>query len=192
MKYLYAAFISLMILTTSGCVGLLAAGAATTAVVVTDPRSADQIWADKNIELEVAGINNKAPYSGQARITATSYNGIVVLIGQANTEQISHAFDEKVRKLKGVKAVHNEIRIMPPLDVGKISNDTWITTKVKSALLTSHKLNGLDIKVITEDKETFLFGYVTPQQANVATNITRNISGVKRVVQAFQYNDKAS
>ena len=52
----------------------------------------------------------------------------------------------------------------------QISNDSWITTKVKSALLTNEKLNGVKVKVITEDSDVFLFGYVTPEQADVATD----------------------
>jgi len=33
---------------------------------------------------------------------------------------------------------------------------------------------------------------VNHKQAEIATNIARNISGVKRVVQAFQYNDQTN
>ncbi|CAH0541316.1 BON domain-containing protein [Vibrio marisflavi] len=192
MKYLYAIFMSMVILSTSGCVGIIAGAAATGVVVATDPRSSQQIWTDENVEFEVAGINNKAPYSGNVRIAASSYNGVVVLMGQARSEQLNQSFEEKVRKLKGVKSVHSEVQIMPPLALSAVSNDSWITTKVKSALLTSNDLNGLKIKVITENGEVFLLGYVNHKQAEIATQIARNISGVKRVVQAFQYNDQAS
>lgn len=183
---------SMVILSTSGCVGIVAGAAATGVAVATDPRSSQQIWTDENIEFEVAGINNKAPYNGNIRIAASSYNGVVVLMGQAKTEQLNQSFEDRVRKLKGVKSVHSEVQIMAPLDLAGVSNDSWITTKVKSALLTSNDLNGLKIKVITENSEVFLLGYVNHKQAEIATNIARNISGVKRVVQAFQYNDQTN
>lgn len=35
----------------------------------------------------------------------------------------------------------------------------------------------------------FLFGYVTAQQGERATEISRNISGVKQVIKGFQYGD---
>jgi osmotically-inducible protein OsmY len=79
--------------------------------------------------------------------------------------------------------------VKAPLGVPEISNDSWITTKVKSALLAESELNGVKVKVITEDKEVFLFGYVTEAQAKKATEIARNISGVKQVIRAFEYGN---
>lgn len=175
----------LVTLTLTGCAGLFVAGAATTASIVIDPRSTQEIWNDNNIEFEVAGIGNKAPFRGNARITASSYNGTVVLMGQANTEQLKREFESQAREIKGVKTIHNQLRVKAPLSMGEISHDSWITTKVKSALLAESELSGVKIKVITEDKEVFLLGYVSEQHADMATDIARNISGVKQVIRAF-------
>lgn len=43
--------------------------------------------------------------------------------------------------------------------------------------------------MITEDGDVFLFGYVTPEQGERATEIARNISGVKQVIKGFQYGE---
>ncbi|NVD07417.1 BON domain-containing protein [Vibrio sp. JPW-9-11-11] len=177
--------IFLVTLTLTGCAGLLVAGAATTANIVIDPRSTQEIWNDNNIEFEVAGISNKAPFRGNARITASSYDGTVVLMGQANSEKLKHKFENQARDIQGVKTIHNQLRVKAPLSVGEISHDSWITTKVKSALLADSELSGVKIKVITEDKEVFLLGYVSQQHADMATEIARNISGVKQVIRAF-------
>ncbi|MHA2877883.1 BON domain-containing protein [Vibrio campbellii] len=185
---------SLVILCTalsmSGCAGLFIAGAATTANIVTDTRTTKEIWQDNNIEFEVAAIGNKAPFKGKARVVASSYNGTVVLMGQAPTQDLINEFENKARAVKGVKNIHNQIKQKEPLSVTQISNDSWITTKVKSALLTDSELNGVKVKVITEDSDVFLFGYVTPEQSERATEIARNISGVKQVVKGFQYGDE--
>ncbi|ABU69888.1 BON domain-containing protein [Vibrio campbellii] len=177
-------------LSMSGCAGLFIAGAATTANIVTDTRTTKEIWQDNNIEFEVAAIGNKAPFKGKARVVASSYNGTVVLMGQAPTQDLINEFENKAREVKGVKNIHNQIRQKEPLSVTQISNDSWITTKVKSALLTDSELNGVKVKVITEDSDVFLFGYVTPEQSERATEIARNISGVKQVVKGFQYGDE--
>ncbi|AYO08281.1 BON domain-containing protein [Vibrio campbellii] len=177
-------------LSMSGCAGLLIAGAATTANIVTDTRTTKEIWQDNNIEFEVAAIGNKAPFKGKARVVASSYNGTVVLMGQAPTQDLINEFENKAREVKGVKNIHNQIKQKEPLSVTQISNDSWITTKVKSALLTDSELNGVKVKVITEDSDVFLFGYVTPAQSERATEIARNISGVKQVVKGFQYGDE--
>ncbi|MFV8453885.1 BON domain-containing protein [Vibrio owensii] len=177
-------------LSMSGCAGLFIAGAATTANLVTDTRTTKEIWQDNNIEFEVAAIGNKAPFKGKARVVASSYNGTVVLMGQAPTQELINGFESKAREVNGVKNIHNQIKQKEPLSVTQISNDSWITTKVKSALLTDSELNGVKVKVITEDSDVFLFGYVTPEQSERATEITRNISGVKQVIKGFQYGDE--
>ncbi|OXX49500.1 BON domain-containing protein, partial [Vibrio sp. V11_P1A41T118] len=51
------------------------------------------------------------------------------------------------------------------------------------------ELNTIKIKVITENREVFLLGYVSAEQANLASDIARNISGVKQVIKAFQYSE---
>lgn len=169
----------------NGCAGLFVAGAATTVDVATDTRTTQEIWDDNNIEFEIAGISNKPPFRGHSRIHANSFSGTVLLIGQADSEQLSEDIEKNVRALKGVKKIHNQLRIKQPISFGQISKDSWITTKVKSSLLTDSELNGINIKVITEDGEVFLIGKVTSKQADIASEIARNISGVKQVIKAF-------
>ncbi|HAS6305250.1 TPA: BON domain-containing protein [Vibrio vulnificus] len=176
----------------SGCAGLFIAGAATTANLVTDTRTTKEIWQDNNIEFEIAAIGNKAPYRGKVRIVASSYNGTVVLMGQASTAEERSGFEQQARSVKGVQVLHNQVKVKAPLSVSQISNDSWITTKVKSALLTDESLKSVKIKVITEDGDVFLFGYVNSEQVEKATEIARNISGVKQVVRAFQYGENVT
>ncbi len=181
--------ILLTVLNLSGCAGLFVAGAATTANIVTDTRTTKQIWQDNNIEFEVAAMGNKPPFKGNSRVLANSYNGTVVLMGQARTQALINDLSNRTRQLAGVKVIHNQVKAKEPLSVTQISNDSWITTKVKSALLTDEQLTGTKIKVITEDREVFLFGYVTRQQGERATDIARHIIGVKQVIKGFQYGE---
>ncbi|MGL6261617.1 BON domain-containing protein [Vibrio sp. WXL210] len=173
----------------AGCAGLFVAGAATTANIATDTRSTSEIWRDNNIEFEVASITNQQPYVERVRVSSSSHRGTVVLMGQSQEEDLVANLIDEVQSIEGVTMVYNQIRDKAPLSVSGISRDSWLTTKVKSALLTEKKLNGIKVKVITEDEEVFLLGSVSHQHADIATEIARNISGVKKVVRAFQYAD---
>ncbi|TNF14249.1 MAG: BON domain-containing protein, partial [Vibrionaceae bacterium] len=51
------------------------------------------------------------------------------------------------------------------------------------------ELNGVKVSVITEDREVYLLGYISREHANIATDVARNISGVKQVIRAFEYAD---
>ncbi|ELJ8562009.1 BON domain-containing protein [Vibrio cholerae] len=187
MKNIKLLIVSVFLATLTGCAGLFIAGAATTANIVTDPRSTQEIWKDNNVELEVAGLANKEPYRKDARISAVAYRGTVVLLGQSRNQAILEQFMAQARQLKDVKELHNQVQIKAPLSVGEISNDSWITTKVKSALLTKSELNGIKVKVVTEDRVVYLFGYVSSEHAEIAIDVARNIIGVKQVVKAFHY-----
>lgn len=173
----------------SGCVGLFIAGAATTVNLITDPRTTEEIWNDNYIEAEVTGLIKKPPYRGKSRIVSSSFRGSVVLMGQAAEPETLHALEQDVAKIKGVTQVHNQVRTKEALTTAELTKDTWITTKVKSALVTDNELNGVKIKVITEDREVFLFGYVSHAHAEKASQLARNVAGVKQVILAFQYGD---
>ncbi|CAK2992083.1 hyperosmotically inducible periplasmic protein [Vibrio crassostreae] len=190
MKLFKLISVSLLTLSLSGCAGIFIAGAATTANLVTDTRTTKEIWNDNNIEFEVAAITNKQPYRGSVRVTASSYRGSVVLMGQAKTDAERRAFESQAKEVTGVERIHNQIRVKEPLSVSAISKDSWITTKVKSALLANAELNGIKVKVITEDSEVFLLGLVTREHADIATEVARNISGVKQVIRAFEYGEE--
>jgi len=181
--------VSLLTLSLSGCAGIFIAGAATTANIVTDTRTTKEIWNDNNIEFEVAAITNKQPYRGSVRVTASSYRGSVVLMGQATTDAERRSFESQAKDVPGIETIHNQIRVKEPLSVSAISKDSWITTKVKSALLANSELNGIKVKVITEDSEVFLLGLVSREHADIATEVARNISGVKQVIRAFEYGE---
>lgn len=190
MKLFKLISVSLLTLSLSGCAGLFIAGAATTANLVTDTRTTKEIWNDNNIEFEVAAITNKQPYRGNVRITASSYRGSVVLMGQATTDAERRAFENQAKDVAGVESIHNQVRVKQPLSISAISNDSWITTKVKSALLANAELNGIKVKVITEDSEVFLLGLVSREHADIATEVARNVSGVKQVIRAFEYGEE--
>lgn len=186
-QYLPTLLLLLSSMTLSGCGGLIVAGAAvTTANIVTDTRSTKEIWQDHNIEFEATALGNKPPFAGNVRIAANSFNGKVVLMGQAKTQQLSDDIARRIEALPDVEVVHNQIRIQEIIGVTQMSQDSWITTKVKSALLAEPELNGVKIKVITENNEVFLFGYVTPEHAQLATDTARNTEGVQHVIRGFE------
>lgn len=157
------------------------------ALTPSDPRSAKRQWFDQQIEMEVGGLVNKPPYRQQARINAVAFDGKVLLVGQAVDDATKAQLAEQIRQLSNVSTIFNQIQVRPLPKLGEVSKDSWLTTKVKSQLIGSKKLQDVTIQVITEGQEVYLLGYVTREQANIATEIARNVSGVKKVVKVFEY-----
>lgn len=174
-RHLFLAIALLVLL--QGCAGLSSA----------DPRDAKQQWHDQQIEMEIAGLANKPPFRQQARINAIAIEGKVLIVGQAVAKETHQLLEQKIRQLDNVRLVYNQIRIRPLPDLAEVSKDTWITTKIKTLMIGSKKLKDVAIKVITEGQEVYLLGYVTHAQADIASDIARNVSGVKKVIKVFEY-----
>jgi hyperosmotically inducible protein len=66
--------------------------------------------------------------------------------------------------------------------MGEAANDTWLTTKVKSALLADQATSGLDVQVETENGVVQLSGFVSSEtEKQRAEEVARSIKGVKQV-----------
>lgn len=176
------------VLILQGCAGLVVAGAATTAVMVSDNRSIGAQIDDQNIEIKAANaLGKNEALMKVSRISTISNNGHVLLVGQTSNEDYRQQAENIVRSVAGVSKVYNEIRVAGLISLSQRSSDSWLTTKTKSLLLDDPEVNPLKIKVVTENSEVFLIGLVTREEAAKAVEITRNINGVKRVVKVFQY-----
>ncbi len=190
MKKLRLFIVPLIVIMLSGCAGLFIAGAATAVYVVTDPRSPKELATDQDISLQAGALGNKAPYQFKVRVTATTFRGQVLLMGQAVSQDYKQSLEREVRKIKGVNVVYNQMKVKPLLSLGAISKDSWITTKVKSSLIADSELREVKVTVYTEDTEVFLTGAVSRYHAEKAVEIARNISDVGRVIKAFYYGEQ--
>ena len=174
----------------SGC-AVVAAGAATTATMVSDPRTVGTQIDDTSLGLSVDGKLSELEKSDLqgARIKGITYNGNVLLVGQAKTENQRSMAENAVRRVKGVKQIYNQIRLGHPIGFTTRSNDTWITTKIKSQFLENRTVDAARISVTTENGEVFLLGIVFRAQANEATRIAQHTKGVTQVIRLFEFAD---
>ncbi|ODQ01618.1 MULTISPECIES: BON domain-containing protein [Salinivibrio] len=163
---------------------------ACSAVYSSDPRTTGEEWQDTQIGLNTAGIVNKPPFRNKIRAKAAAFQGQVLLVGQSADPALTEEFVARIRALDNVDVVYNQIRQAPMLGLADISTDSWLTTRVKAALVADDTLRSVNIKVVTEAREVFLLGAVTQAQADKAADIARNIRGVNQVIKAFQYTDQ--
>ncbi len=150
-----------------------------------DNRNLSEEWSDSKLSSNIAGLVNQPAYVGKARVNGIAYNGQLLLVGQAETEALKQAFIEDARLIDGVTRIYDQIYVKPPIELGQVTKDSWITTKVKSAFIAAPDFYSADVKVITEDGNVYLLGYVTETQGNQAIEIARNIDGVKQVITLF-------
>lgn len=170
-----------------GCVAAAVVGVVGGATVVADNRTIGAQIDDQRIELDAhAKLANHKGIEENTNLQVTSMNGSVLVVGQAPNTYLRDEAIKTIKSINGVEQIHNQIRIGNKVSVGTKSNDLWLTSKVKTALFKSENLDATNIKVVTENAEVFLMGLVSRTQANEAVNIARNISGVNRVIKAFE------
>ena len=181
MKALSPIAVLLSALLLQGCVAAAVVG---TAAVGTKAAQVD----DGTLEVRVnSALSKDEQIKKETRINVTAYQGKVLLVGQSPNAELSARAKQIAMGVDGANEVYNEIRQGQPIGLGEASNDTWITTKVRSQLLTSDLVKSSNVKVTTENGEVFLMGLVTEREAKAAADIASRGSGVKRVTTAFTF-----
>jgi len=172
----------------SGCSDILSAGRE--APIQEDPgnRTVGSYIDDEVIEtLSLVNLAKGSEQMKATNISVTSYNGVVLLTGQAPTDSAKLEAEQIVSNVRKVRKIHNEVKISGISSTIARTNDTWITTKVKAELLTNESVDGARIKVVTDSSTVYLMGLVNQQEADTAINIVRNIAGVEKIVKVFEY-----
>jgi len=188
MKKLMVTLFCLSIFTQlQGCAGGLIVLAGTAVAVSSDERTMSEQFDDSTLSVKALDkINELGIDDENMRINLISNSGYLLVLGQVTDQQHKDQIDKKLHTLKQVKGIYNQLRISKPIGFAQQSQDSWITTKVKSQLTAHDTVNPLKIKVVTENSEVFLIGKINEKMAKDATNITRKVEGVKQVNRVFQ------
>ncbi|MFA5487902.1 MAG: BON domain-containing protein [Candidimonas sp.] len=170
----------------AGCGALVVGGVgATTAAVATDRRTVGEQVEDRNIILKMNAETRKR-YDDKARVTTTAYASWVLLTGDVPTEQDKQQVGQIAQDTEKVIKVINELRVGDITPLGVRSNDTWLTSKVRTALLNTKGVPSRTIVVTTERGVVYLMGKVTEQEGQLAAKAAAGVTGVNQVVKVFE------
>lgn len=151
-------------------------------------RSFGTYWDDQTAESRGKKLIRDAhPELEDAHFTVTSFNGVALLTGQVPSEEARQLAESTLAKLRHVKTVHNELQIAGPTSMVARTNDTWLSTKVKTALFTDEGIQSGRIKIVTEDGVVYLMGLLTRNEGEAAVERARTVYGVQKIVKVFEY-----
>ncbi len=171
-----------------GCAAVLIGSAGVATKSATDARTVGTQVDDGTLELRVANaLAANKQIKASTHINEMAYQGKVLLTGQAPSQEMAETARQIAAKTDGATDVYNEIRIGENISLGTSSNDTWITTKIRSQLLTSDQVKSSSIKVTTENGEVFLMGLVTPSEGQAAATLASRVAGVKHVTTVYTF-----
>ena len=169
-----------------GCFPVVAAGAATGAMMAADRRSSGAYVEDEGLEWKV-GNRIKERFGDAAHVNVTAFNRVVLLTGEISDEAGRSALDQIAAGVPNVRGVTNEVQVAGASSLTSRGNDAVVTSKVKARFVDDNGFSANHVKVVTEAGTVFLMGLVTREEADQATEIARTTSGVRKVVRVFEY-----
>ena len=168
-----------------GCFPLLAAGVTSGVLAAVDRRSVGTQTEDETIEWKAAA-RIREQFGDKVHINFTSYNRKVLLTGEAPSAETKAEIERLTTGVPNVLSAYNEIAIGPISSYSDRSNDSFITTKVKSRSVDNGKYNPVHAKVVTEAGVVYLLGMLTQVEADAAIDVARTTSGVRKVVNVLE------
>lgn len=172
----------------SGCVPVVATGAAVGALMVDDRRAAGTYLVDEENELK-AGHRLREAGIQAVHANFTSYNKRMLITGEAPTAELRARVEEIVRGIADVREVYNEVAIAAPTGIGTRTNDGYITARVKTRLFDDNRISGNHVKVVTENSVVYLMGLLKRDEGVIAAEIAAKTPGVAKVVKVIEYLD---
>jgi osmotically-inducible protein OsmY len=174
----------------SACAPLLVGGAVLGgAMVVTDRRTSGAQLEDQGIELK-ASSRLRETLGERGRVSVTSYNRMVLLTGEVLSDADKTAAEQAAARVDNVRATVNELTVLGSgafaSSLANRSNDFIVSGKVKATFVDAKDLQANTFKVVTDRGVVYLMGIVTDREADRASELTRSISGVQKVVRVFE------
>lgn len=146
---------------------------------------------DHSIENKsLINIKNLAPELDKSRVRITSYNGTVLIAGQTASSQSKAKAKDIVKEIRHVERVYNALEISGPSSLLVRLNDTWLTFKIKLALMMDKNTPSSRVKILTENSSIYLMGLLNQKEESATIARIRHIRGVQKIVKLTEYIEK--
>ena len=176
-----------------GCFLAVAGGAAAGARAAHDRRDFGSYVDDKRIFLGAYdSINKDKELALKNNVIIVVYNGVMLLVGEVRTPELKARAERLVGGFEGTQRIINQIEVREPESFWSHRRDNTITLHVKTALFDLTSLEGFDptrVNITTAHRVVYLMGKVTHEEDDAVVGVAREVSGVERVVKAFEYLD---
>jgi len=156
-------------------------------------RSTGTVLNDQTLEYDIIrSIRNDPGFGENDHIKVEVHEGVVLLAGETTSEESRALATKLAEEPRLTQRVVNDLKVGEREGFGGKLDNSWLTTKVNSLLITENPLPGNDasrIKVVSSHNTVYLMGFVTREEGDTVAEIVRNIGGVDKVVKIFDYTD---
>ena len=173
----------------SGCAGILVGAAATAGVAAFDERGIKQVAKDTQTSTNIRAKLFNHTDDLFKDVGVEVYEGRALMTGRVPTEDMRADAIKIAWSVENVTDVINEINVSEnPLS--DIANDSWITTKLKSKMTFDGDVLAINYAIETVGGVIYLIGIAQDQaELDRVINHARDISYVKQVVNHVRIKD---
>jgi len=175
----------------SGCTAFV--NTVTDEPIQPDPtgKSIGKDYEDNKMETFIGvNIRKADPALAESHVNVTVYNGLVLITGEAPSQEMKALAGDIARDYHGQRKVYNELQLRGKTSIVSRTNDSIISGKIKTKLAFTKGIDSSDMKVVTEDSVVYLLGTLYEDMADIAAEVARNTRGVRKVVKCFEYVEK--
>lgn len=183
--FIYAAVISLLaaILPLGGCAPLVVGGAAVGATVAAQDRPVREAISDSVIYTNINRKLFEFDVKVFERVDIEVVEGKVLLTGIVPDPKDRIDAARLAWQVGGVAEVINEIEVRDSSTLSDAARDSWISTKLRNAILFDSKIKSINYTIDTVNKTVYLMGIAQSQEElDRVVGYARNIDYVHRVV----------
>lgn len=155
--------------------------------VVRDEREPRAYWQDNKAEMDIRYSIYRNKTISDTNVSVTIWNAVVLLTGEVPDQQTIDRILDIAKSHHYTRQVVNRIELAGRTNMASRINDSWLTGRVKTALVVSGTVDPTRFKVVTERANVYLMGLVTSAEATEAVMIVRSVPGVVRVIKVFEY-----
>ncbi len=148
-------------------------GARTISERLTDSQLAQAIRRD---------VYRDIPGARDARVVVVSFYQAVLIVGEAQTENMKQAITQIARNYKDVVIVHNEMTVGPNRTLGQRLADDLLERKASINLFAADNLRSEQARVIAVNGTVYLMGKLTQRETDRAIQRIQALDGVTRII----------
>jgi osmotically-inducible protein OsmY len=176
-----------------GCVAPIAmAGGAALGVAATSEGGIEKSFTDARIETTINDLWFRHNVDMFRKLNLTVDQGRVLITGVVQNPEHRVEAVRLAWKAKGVKQVINEIKVAETSGVTGYARDTWITTRLRTALTFDRNVRAINYSIDTVQGTVYIMGVGRNQaEINRVVETARTIPDVKQVISYVKISGEA-
>lgn len=177
--YLSVSLVLSAALALSGCAGAVIGGAAAGGVAAYQERGIGGVARDTELEASIVKRWFEFDHAMVAHVSAEVYDGRALITGAVTTSKEAADAIRLAWKVPGLKDVINEIQEVTDTSLVDTARDTWISTRLRTALTFDEKIYAINYSIETVNGVVYLIG--TAQSPDEIARVLAHANGLEYV-----------